>query len=268
MDKIVQYLKKNYLRIKYHRYGWSGNYVSWPSATDRCTGYNAAEILNKVNVATLKVKNGDAVYERDGMLFNEVEYSWPLLSNLLWIAGNQNNCLSVLDFGGSLGTTYFQNRAYLKHLSKLTWSIVEQSNYVQQGNTAIAGEGLTFFENVQTAIQAKGPYDVLLLSCVLPYIEKPFELIAYLQQNDFSYIIVENTYFNSMPANRLTIQKVPPVYYDASYPAWFLNYDEVVGAFSKKYTMIAEYKNDQILYLDGEKIPYRGFAMKLKSPVS
>ncbi len=267
MDKVIQYIKGIYLQIKYHRYGWSGNYPSWTLATAECSGYDAGSILEKVAAATLKVKKGEAVYERDALLYKKIEYSWPLLSNLLWIAALNNNSLSVIDFGGSLGTSYFQNRAYLEHLEKLTWSIVEQPNYVQRGRTDIAGEQLDFFDNVETAIQTKGRHDILLLSCVLPYIEKPFDLVAALQANKFLYIIVENTYFNTGPGNRLTIQRVPPVYYDASYPAWFLNYKEVLEAFSSKYEIIAEYVNDQMLYLDGEKIPYRGFVMQLKPAV-
>ena len=265
MDKAVQYLKRCYLRTKYYRYGWHGNYSLWAIAKSQCNGYDAAGILEKVKAATLKVKNGEAVYERDAMLFDKIEYSWPLLANLLWIAGRQDNSLSVLDFGGSLGTSYFQNRSYLSHLKKITWSIVEQPNYVQAGKLNIAGGGLDFFENVETAINIKGQHDILLLSCVLPYVEKPFELIEGLIAKKISYIIVENTYFNTGPANRLTIQKVPPVYYDASYPAWFLDYDSVVKTFTARYDMIAEYMNDQILYLEGEKITYRGFIMQLKT---
>jgi putative methyltransferase (TIGR04325 family) len=265
MDKAVQYLKRFYLRIKYYRYGWHGRYSSWAIAKSRCSGYDAAGILEKVKAAALKVKNGEAVYERDAMLSGKIEYSWPLLANLLWMAGRHDNFLSVLDFGGSLGTSYFQNRAYLSHLKKLTWSIVEQANYVQAGKRDITGDALDFFENVEAAISAKGQHDVLLLSCVLPYVEKPFELIAGLAEKEFPYIIIENTYFNTGPGNRLTIQKVPPVYYDASYPAWFLNYDEVVKAFANRYDLAGEYTNDQILYLEGEKVLYRGFVMKLKT---
>jgi len=265
MEKTVQYFKRFYLRTKYYRYGWHGSYSSWAAAKSKCSGYDAEIILTKIKAATLKVKNGEAVYERDAMLFDKIEYSWPLLANLLWIAGRHNNFLSVLDFGGSLGTTFFQNRSYLNHLKKITWSIVEQANYVQEGKSSIAGENLDFFENVETAVREKGQHAVLLLSCVLPYVEKPFDLIANLVAKNFPYIIVENTYFNTRPANRLTIQKVPPVYYEASYPAWFLDYNEVMKSFTARYDLVAEYINDQILYLEGEKIAYRGFILQLKT---
>jgi putative methyltransferase (TIGR04325 family) len=264
MDKATQYLKRFYIRMKYYRYGWRGNYSSWKEAQSACSGYQAANILAKVKAATLKVKKGEVMYERDSMLFNKIEYSWPLLANLLWVAGLHGNYLSVIDFGGSLGSTYFQNRFYLNQLKKVTWSIVEQPGFVAAGRHEIAGEQLNFFETVDEALKEKGQHDVLLLSCVLPYIENPFDLLKNLAGKDIPYIIVENTYFNTKPANRLTVQKVPPVYYDASYPAWFLNYDDVIMTLHEKYDMVAEYTNDQFLYLKGEKIMYKGFIMHLK----
>ena len=264
MDKLIQYIKRFYLRIKYYRYGWKGNYGDWKEAEAQCGGYYADNILEKVKAATLKVKNGEAVYERDSMLFDAIEYSWPLLANLLWIAGKKDNRLSVIDFGGSLGSSYFQNRLYLNNLKEVKWSIVEQPSFVTAGKKEIAGEQLDFFETIGAAIEKRGQHDVLLLSCVLPYIENPFELLSTLAEKNIPYIIIENTYFNPMPANRLTIQKVPPVYYDASYPAWFLNYDQVVMTLSKQYEMITEYTNDQILYLEGEMLFYKGFVMKKK----
>jgi len=178
MDKLVQFFKRSYLRVKYFRYGWHGNYAGWSAASTKCGGYNENGILEKVKAATLKVKNGEAVYERDAMLFDQIEYSWPLLANLLWIAGKKDNRLSVIDFGGSLGSSYFQNRQYTSHLTEIKWSVVEQPAFVAAGKKDIAGPQLDFFDTVNAAITARGPHDVLLLSCVLPYIEKPYELLA------------------------------------------------------------------------------------------
>lgn len=251
--------------MKYYRYGWRGDFASWKDAQAASTGYQAAQILAKVKASTLLVKSGQAVYERDSMLFDKIEYSWPLLANLLWVAGVNSNFLSVLDFGGSLGSTYFQNRRYLNQLRKVTWSVIEQPGFVEAGRREITNEQLDFFESVDAAIAQKGQHTILLLSCVLPYIEKPFDLLKNLAAKNVPYIIIENTYFNTVAVNRLTVQKVPPVYYDASYPAWFLNYDEVLMALHDKYDMVAEYNNDQFLYLKGQKIKYKGFIMQLKN---
>ncbi len=260
----MQYIKRLYIRLKYYRYGWRGDYNSWKEAENKCSGYKSANILESIKNATLKVKNGEAVYERDAMLFDRIEYSWPLLANLLWIAGKNDNRLSIIDFGGSLGSSYFQNRHYLQEIQEVKWSTIEQPHYVATGRKEIAGNELDFFETIDAAVRERGPHNIVLLSCVLPYIENPYELLTTIIDKEIPFVIIDNTYFNLKASNRLTIQKVPPVYYEAAYPAWFLDYDQVVNLFTKKYKLITAYTNDQILYLDGQLIRYQGFVMQLK----
>src|SRR3954454_17330299 len=67
------------------RYGWSGDYKKWEDAKQLTHSYDDSIILDKVKQALLKVKSGEAVYERDSVLFDKIQYSWPLLSVLLWI---------------------------------------------------------------------------------------------------------------------------------------------------------------------------------------
>ena len=57
-------------------YGWYGNYKSWEEATKRSIGYDDVQILNKVKDALMKVKNGEAIYERDSVLFDKIRYSF------------------------------------------------------------------------------------------------------------------------------------------------------------------------------------------------
>jgi putative methyltransferase (TIGR04325 family) len=253
-----------YRRIKNNRYGWFGNYTNWQRARQKSSGYDAANILEKVKTSTLKVKKGEAAYERSSVLYDRIGYSWPLLANLFWIAQKNDNHLSVVDYGGALGTSYFQNRHYLNRLKEITWSVVEQEAFVKTGQKEIAEDGLGFFFGIDEALAKKGKHQVLLISCVLPYLEKPYEFLEEIRNKNFSYIIIDNTYFNPKPADRLTIQKVPPFYYEASYPAWFLDYDKIKTTLLAKYELVEEYVNEQFLYFYGEKINYKGFIMKLK----
>lgn len=260
---MIHTLIKWYRRLRYLKYGWFGNYSQWQQAKAKCTGYDGSAILNKVKAATLQVQRGEAVYERNGHLFNKKEYSWPLLTHLLWIAAENDNKLSVVDFGGSLGTSYFQNKNYLELLKEFQWSVVEQKEFVAAGQNEIGDGRLGFYYSIEDAIEADHS-QVLLLSCVLPYLEEPLQFLHNLLPYNFPYIIIDNTYFNPVAGNRLTIQKVPPVYYDASYPAWFLDYGEVKNSLKSKYQVVEEYTNEQFLYLYGEKINYRGLVFKLK----
>ncbi|MDX1937821.1 MAG: methyltransferase, TIGR04325 family [Flavihumibacter sp.] len=250
--------------FKKPKYGWSGSYASWQEAKSYCTGYDAQPIIDKVRAAAVKVKNGEAAYERDGVLFDKIYYSWPLLSHLLLAAHQNNGKLSVLDFGGSLGTSYFQNRHYLQQLQNAQWSVVEQQHYVTIGKNEIAGNGLNFFYTPQEAIEQRGPHNVLLINCVLPYIEKPYELLQQLKQHNFDTIIIESTYFNYQPFDRICIQKVPPAVYDASYPCWLLNYQKIKDQFTDVYAIAAEYETGIYIYVDGEKVNYKSLVLKRK----
>ena len=70
---------------KADKYGWKGDYRKWEDAKKSSDNYDDVEILEKVKQALLKVRNGEAVFERDSVLFSEIQYSWPLLSALLRI---------------------------------------------------------------------------------------------------------------------------------------------------------------------------------------
>ena len=117
-------------------------YATWQDAAENCTGYDSGGILKKVLEATLKVKNGEAVYERDLVLFDHIEFYWPVLSGLMWVAARNNGRLNVLDYGGSLGSCYFENRLFLNSLPNFSWNIVEQVHFVVEGKKHFQDEYL------------------------------------------------------------------------------------------------------------------------------
>ena len=250
-------------RIKRPKYGWKGDYKSWQQAKIDCSGYNAGNILEKVKAATLQVKNGSAPYERDSVLFNEIEYSWPLLSALMWVAALNKGRLNVLDFGGSLGSSYFQNRKFLNELVHVEWNVVEQENFVNTGREYIEDQTLQFFYSIDECISKKGKPDILLLGCTLPYIEKPRELIAEILNYKIPHLIIDNTFFNYVDRDRITVQKVPPSIYTATYPCWFLSYDKLKKLVAGNYIIVSEHFNDSKILLDGYPVQYRGFLAKL-----
>jgi len=63
-----------------------GRYSNWQEALARCEGYDSDEILERTLTATQKVKKGQAVYQRDGELFEQIIYSWPVTSALMFAA--------------------------------------------------------------------------------------------------------------------------------------------------------------------------------------
>ena len=220
--------------------GYTGNFGSWQEAQQASGGYDSELILNKVRDSLLKVQRGEAMYERDSVLFDEVQYSWPLLAGLLWIASRNGNRLNLVDFGGSLGSTFYQNRSFLTHLLELQWSIVEQRNFVACGKKFFESEQVKFYHSLDECMVERHP-DTMLLCSVLPYLEKPYELLQEVIDKGFSTIIVDRTPILLTGDDRITVQNVPPSIYQANYPAWFLNREKFCRFLEPKYDLVAEF---------------------------
>ncbi len=224
-------------------YGWFGDYRNWKEALKHCSGYNSEAIVEKVKIAVQKVLKGEAKYERDSVAFSTIEYSWPLLAGLMWIASQNKNCLNVVDFGGSLGTIYYQNRIFFENLDKLSWNIVEQPIFVDCGKRCFEDGKLVFYYDIASS-QKKAKSDCLILSSVLPYLSAPYEFIEEaVRVYNFEFMIVDKTYFALNGKDRLTIQKVPPYIYEASYPCWFLNEKQFLNKFLKNYQLVESYES-------------------------
>jgi putative methyltransferase (TIGR04325 family) len=244
--------------------GWFGNYPSWQQASAECGGYDDKAILARVGASVLKVKNGEAVYERDSVLFDEVQISQPLLKSFQ--SSVENDALHVVDFGGSLGSSYFQHKALLKEIPTLKWAVVEQEHFVDFGKQKIEGGHLKFFYSIDEALGYCRP-QVLFVSSVIQYFEKPYELISMLLSHRFQYIIIDRTAFLKSPAERITRQVVPPGIYKASYPAWFLNEEKFVKAFAGDYDLIDSFPSafdPEDTLEDGVAVYRKGFYFKLK----
>ena len=155
-----------------HGIYYSGNYPDWATAISHASGYDAAMILERVRQAAVKVTAGEAKYERDSVLFENVQHSFSVLAGLLRAASENGNQLSVLDFGGSLGSSYYQCRDFLSTISSLKWSVVEQENFVRCGREQFETEKLKFYYTIAECIQHAKP-NVVLLSSVLQYLPEP-----------------------------------------------------------------------------------------------
>lgn len=203
-------------------------------------GYDSNGIVNKVKDALLKVKNGNAAFERDSVAFDKYEYTWPVLTGLLWIAAQRSGKLSVLDFGGSLGSTYFQYKKFFLQLD-IQWNIVEQRTFVECGKEYFEDTNLHFFLNAEDCFKAQ-EIDVVLLSSVLPYLEDPYGLLQKLIDLKPSFMI-----FDKMPfligesPDRLTVQTVHPSIYSASYPSWFFNEQKFLDFLKPNYELVEEF---------------------------
>lgn len=225
---------------RFFRVRWTGDYPDWATAKRASTGYDTEEILQKVVSATRAVRDGLARYERDGVVFHDEPPPWPALEYLRGAASGGR--LRVLDFGGALGSTYFQYRRALPEVKNVTWAVVEQPMFVGAGDVEFESAELGFYPTV-TAAQSAGTADVLLLSGVIQCIEEPHALLAELLQMPWRLIVLDRVALHEGARDRLTVQKVPRSIYRASYPAWFFRQDGLMAHFAENYRCVAEFTN-------------------------
>ena len=224
-----------------HGVYYSGNYSDWATASTHASGYDSAMILERVKQATAKVSKGEAKYERDSMLFEKVQHSFPVLAGLLRAACENGNQLSVLDFGGSLGSSYYQCRDFLSTLSLLKWGIVEQENFVKCGREGFENEHLKFYYTIAECIQQAKP-NVVLLSGVLQYLPEPYVVVDEILNSGIPYVIIDRTVYSGAKQDRIAVQHVPASIYKASYPIRIFGEQSIHNSFHGGYKLIADFE--------------------------
>ena len=188
----------------------------WSQAEARSSGYDSGLILGRVVGATQKVLSEEAIFERDGVNFSSPEYRWPVLSGLLGVAARENG-LRVLDFGGSLGSVFWQHRKFFTDIN-VTWSVVEQPSFVAAGQS-LDQDSVSFFDSIDSCIQNFSP-NVILLSSVLQYLPEPDRVLAELLDTSANTLIIDRTPMSEAESNVACLQIVPAHIYSGNYPAW------------------------------------------------
>lgn len=236
------------IRGKRERCIFVGKFKTFKEAKAKCKGYSAQNILDKTLESVLKVKNGEAVFERDSAIFDTIQYSHQMLSALFKAGIENNNQLNVLDFGGSLGSHYFQNKEFLKPIKINNWTVVEQPHYVKVGNAQIADDILNFKNSIDEVDNA----NILIIASVLQYLPNPYEFAEKFANSGIKYILIDRTPF-ALKGETISIQVVPKCLYKAQYPAWFLDENKIKEIFNKNYELVYEYELPE--YNNFSKIP-------------
>lgn len=243
--------------------GWFGNYPDWVSAQKDCVGYDNQNIFEKVKAATIAVKEGKAAFERDSVLFQKTECDEQLLKQFKAIISANSNSIGVLDFGGSLGSVYFQYRHFL-NTANIQWCVVEQAHFVSYGKQYLSDNQLKFYYTPSDCL-SEIPIQVILLSSVLSYMEDPFKILNELISLSLPYIIIDRNLF--LPnEERITKQVVPESIYKASYPCRILNEQKIIDTLSEKYEKVKTLDPYPGVTVDlGDKKAYfKGFIFKMK----
>jgi putative methyltransferase (TIGR04325 family) len=241
---------------------FDGDYQSWEDAEHASTGYADREILSKTRAAMLKVKRGDAAFERDSVTFQVMEHRFPLLAGLLRAAVASQGRLNIVDFGGALGSTYFQCRQFLSVVRELRWSIVEQPDHVACGVAEFSDEHLRFYRSIEDCLQTERP-NLLLTSSVVQYLPKPYAALEDLLRHGFDHVIIDRAPFLLRNQDRLTVETVPESIYQAKYPAWFFNESRFRQTLTDAgYFLVADFNALDTCAPVDESACYKGFILE------
>lgn len=216
------------------------------------TGYSDDVIVQRVRHATRKVVSGKASYEQDSVLFHSPNPPKRVMRVLALASQNAKKQMTVLDFGGSLGSLYFRAKPFLTMDAVSSWIICEQPNFVCAGREFEDGV-LRFVVDPGQAENA----DVLVLSSVLPYIEDPIGILERLAQQRPRWILVDRTPLSPDDRWHLFDQHVPRAIYRATYPVWLIPRAAMAQALPG-YDLAEEAElDDEVLRCGNVHAPYR-----------
>ena len=213
-------------QVQKHGHWWSGNYSSWKEANKECLGYAEVHIAEQVKNVILKTKDHPYQYERDGCVIpGEPTYAFELLR---WIKESAiNNKINLIDFGGSLGTTYYQLKKYLSNY-EIKWNIIEQDHFVKIGKETFEDDNIKFYYTIDECLKHTTP-NCFISSSVLPYIEDSHNILKEAFNKKFDWILLDRISVIDGDKDLISIQVVPPDVYKAIYPCWFFGENKLVN---------------------------------------
>ena len=257
LSDLVYFFRKN------TRIHFSGIYESWESAKNDSSGYDDKKILKKVKYSTRLLLAKKKVYERDGILLKKNDLPHQVLSTVLRASMENNLKCKVIDFGGSLGSTYYNNRDFLKNIKDLKWIVVEQDNFVKEGNKYFSNKIINFSNTIEEASRYLKKPNVIIASGSIQYLPNPFLVLEKIIQTKTDYIVIDRSPFIIKGKTKLTIQKIPKTIVDSSYPIWLFNETEFKTKLKKNYQEIITFDAlDGVLGYGKLKAHYKGIIYK------
>jgi putative methyltransferase (TIGR04325 family) len=238
--------------------------TDWKTTQQRSGGYDESEILRRVVNATREVVGRRACYERDSVLFHEPQAPWQILAPLMRHALRFPGPLHVIDFGGSLGSTYRQCRPYLPADLVLNWTVIEQPSFVEIGQFEFSNTELSFCHSIEDMPDSTQPR-LLLASSVLQYLPSPDSILSAWNSSGANTLLIDRTpVVNSDSGHLLTIQHIPRHIYKASYNCWLLSRQELLAQLETDWRLVIDFACPEGVRRTtrGTPFEFRGFLLE------
>lgn len=219
---------------------YRGPYSDWAQARAATVGYQYIDILARVRKATECVLRGEAEYEQDGLAMRGPVPASHALEALMLIAALEGGRLSVLDFGGGLGSHFLRWRKHLARIPHLHWRVVEQQHFVDAGKELFAGNQQLSFTTAIAVADAPAP-NAIVASSVLQYLADPLSTLDELIALRARGMIVDRTPLREDRDALILSQHVPKSLGRASYPLWLLSRKTVHSRLHSHYELLTKF---------------------------
>jgi putative methyltransferase (TIGR04325 family) len=202
-------------------------------------GYEEDLFIEKLNRAAGLVRDGKAIYERDTVIFERIEYAWELLACLLLVSQRKEH-IEIVDFGGGLGTSYRQNCAMLNLAGiKTVWTVIEQTKLVRIGKSEFENDFLRFIPSLSEIDTRE--IDAVLFGSSLCYLEDPYEILNQTFLLGPRYIIFDRTPFMYVSDDKVAVQFVPESIYKAAFPIRTFSVSKFKHFMNQEYELIVQW---------------------------
>jgi putative methyltransferase (TIGR04325 family) len=149
----------------------------------------------------------------------------------------------VLDWGGSLGSTYRQNKYLIESAGiELSWLVVEQKHLIEIGTSEFADASLSFRESM--AGIPVGQYDVAIFAGSICYIQDPGRVLAEMSGLRPKRIVFDRTPESRSGADQIGVQRVGKRIYKASYPIRAFAPDSLHKYLYPHYKLVFDWESD------------------------
>jgi putative methyltransferase (TIGR04325 family) len=198
--------------------------------------------------------------ERDGFILPAPEFQFPVIAGILRSALQNENEINILDFGGSIGSVYFQFKSFFPFGTNIRWNIVELPETVEHGRKHFENNELYFYYSIDECLRNTNP-KIVLLSGVLQCLEAPDAVLRKCGEIGASTLIIDRTTCSESVEDRLAVQIItsPGRYFE--YPLWILSESRLIGELSKHWRFLAGFESavDGMVVVEDIPVHYRGF---------
>lgn len=246
------------LRRSGNRYGWSGDYGSFAEAQAEAEVIDSNDYVVDV-VRKAKVDGRHTLATPTGPGLEPGGAVAALATALTHRAPGER--VRILDFGGALGSHYFDAKRLYRDAFGFEWVVSETNTMADAGNEHFANEELRFVADWREAKDLEP--SVVLVRGALQYIEDPIETLRGLLSYGPGHIVLDVLPLIPGERDRLTIQRLRSR--PGAYPCWFFSERLWLEILEEEYAVRLRWElRGNHEKLDGTKVRFQGLLLQKK----